>query len=135
MNVIVDTCVWSLALRRNTPDKQIVATLHALLVAGNVAMLGPIRQELLSGVADHAQFERLKSRLSGFVDIPLITDYFIRAAEFSNYCRRKGVQGSSIDFLICAVASSLEYPIMTTDADFRLYAEHLPITLLPATTP
>jgi predicted nucleic acid-binding protein len=47
----------------------------------------------------------------------------------SNQCRRKGVQGSTIDFLICAVAAIEELQILTTDSDFLRYAKHLPIKL------
>jgi len=42
-------------------------------------------------------------RLAPFEDIPLRTEHFEKAAEFCNTCRRKGVQGSTIDFLISAV--------------------------------
>ena len=47
----------------------------------------------------------------------------------SNQCRRKGVQGSTIDFLICAVAALEELQILTTDSDFLRYTKHLPINL------
>jgi len=52
-----------------------------------------------------------------------------RAAEFYNTCRKSGIQGSQIDFLICAVAAGREIPIFTTDNDFLLYAKYLSISL------
>jgi predicted nucleic acid-binding protein len=64
--------------------------------------------------------------------IPLRTEHFLRAAEFSNQCRHKGIQGSTIDFLICAVAAVEELQILTTDSDFLRYAKHLPIRLCGA---
>jgi len=76
-----------------------------------------------------AKFELLRKALEPFEEIPPRTEHFIRAAEFSNQCRKKGVQGSSIDFLICAVAAVEELQILTTDSDFLRYARHLPICL------
>ena len=51
MNVIVDTSVWSLALRR-TPARTSAeaAELAELIREGRVAMIGAVRQEILSGV-------------------------------------------------------------------------------------
>lgn len=93
-------------------------------------MIGPIRQELLSGIADLEKFKKLKSSLSAFEDLTLRTGHFVQAAEFSNICRKAGVQGSSIDFLICAVAATENRPIFTTDRDFDKYLRHLPIRVV-----
>ncbi len=53
MNVLIDTSVWSLAFRRargsSRADAQIVAELTELIQEGRVLLMGPIRQELLSG--------------------------------------------------------------------------------------
>ena len=70
MNVLVDTSVWSLALRRaSTTAIPVVHELSELVREGRVEMLGAMRQELLSGIRDPAQFERLKSHLRAFPDI------------------------------------------------------------------
>jgi len=61
-------------------------------------------QELLSGIRDHAQFEKVREHLRRFVDIPITTDDYEEAASYYNRCRSKGIQGSSTDFLICAIA-------------------------------
>ncbi len=127
MRVLVDTCVWSAVLRRREPDPALTAKMKDLIEADRVAMIGPIRQELLSGIPDSAQFRRLKSYLSAFEDLPLRTDHFEKAAEFSNICRKAGVQGSSIDFLICAAAAMENCVVFTTDRDFETYRRHLPI--------
>ena len=72
MSVLVDTSVWSLALRRGVPqDGAEVRELQELLQEGRVAMMGPIRQELLSGIRGEAQFRQLRVRLRAFVDLPL----------------------------------------------------------------
>lgn len=129
MRVLVDTCVWSQVLRRKSPDQGLTAILEDLISDARVAIIGPIRQELLSGVADPAHFRKLRQALSAFEDIPLTTEHFVKAAEFSNRCRKKGLQGSTTDLLICAVAATEHLQILTTDADFLRYAKHLPIQL------
>lgn len=133
MKVLVDTCVWSKVLRRKAPDKDLAPLLEDLIRDGRIVLIGPIRQELLSGVPNPAQFELLRKALEPFEEIPLWTEHFLRAAEFSNQCRKKGVQGSTIDFLICAVAAMEELQILTTDSDFLRYARHLPVRLCGVT--
>jgi hypothetical protein len=130
VKVLVDTCVWSAVLRRRSPDPELSAKMKDLIESDRVAMIGPIRQELLSGIADLAQFKRLKSSLSAFEDLILRPGHFELAAEFSNICRKAGVQGSSIDFLICAVAAKENWPIFTTDRDFDKYRRHLTIRIV-----
>jgi len=92
-------------------------------------MLGPIRQEILSGIKSDAQFKLLRDRLRAFPDIELMADDYESAAEFFNLCRSKGIQGSNTDFLICSVASRCNISIFTNDRDFKLYQKHLKIEL------
>lgn len=130
MKVLVDTSVWSLVLRRRPGYSNPSAEVLEQLVAENRALLiGPIRQELLSGIADADVFDRVAFKLRGFADLPLESADYIRAAVFSNTCRAKGVQGSGTDFLICAVSVRHEVSILTTDKDFHHYAKLLPIRL------
>ena len=139
MRVLVDTSVWSLALRRarrtGIPELAAVDELRSLIDEGRVAMIGPIRQELLSGVRTDTAFEQLRDHLQPFADEPLETADFERAAEHFNTCRAKGIQGSNTDFLICAAAERRGLPILTTDADFVRFARHLPIHLHGAADP
>ncbi len=130
MKVLVDTCIWSYALRHKKPDREIEEKLKAIITDGRLAIIGPIRQEILSGISQKTQFESLKEHLSPFEDIPLSSNHFIKAAEFSNICMKKGIQGSNTDFLICSVAYSESLEIFTTDSDFKNYKKYLPIQLL-----
>ena len=93
-------------------------------------MIGPVRQELLSGISDKAVFDSLKSKLRSFEDLPITARDYETAAEYFNTCRKNGVQGSHIDFLICAVACNNDLLVFTTDQDFQHYAKHLPVRLL-----
>ena len=129
MNVLVDTCVWSQVLRRNFSPPELNNQLTELVKDSRVAIIGPIRQEILSGISNAAQFNQLRDRMAAFEDIPLKSEYFIKAAEFCNLCRKNGVQGSTIDFLICSVAYHLSMLIFTIDNDFKLYKNYLPIKL------
>ncbi len=132
MSVIVDTSVWSLALRRNTPNDgtPIVNVLRDLMADGRVVLLGAIRQEVLSGIRYTEQFVKLRDYLRAFPDLEITTNDYELAAEFFNTCRRNGIQGSNTDFLICAVAHNRGYSIFTTDKDFENFRSYIPVLLL-----
>lgn len=132
MSVIVDTSVWSIALRRNSPNafSPHVAILRELITNDQVALLGAIRQEILSGIRNFEQFARLRDYLQAFPDLELVSEDYEMAAEFFNTCRSKGIQGSNTDFLICSVAHRLGYSILTSDNDFQNFQAHIPIVLV-----
>lgn len=128
--VLIDTCIWSSALRGKKPKEIDVARQIAQLIDENRArIIGPIRQEVLSGYSDRRQYEKLKAKLQHFPNEPIAESDYEVAAEYSNLCRTKGVQGSHIDFLICAVSVSLGLSIYTNDNDFLRYQKLLPISL------
>jgi predicted nucleic acid-binding protein len=134
MNVLVDTSLWSLAFRRarGAPSQSVahaVQELSELIREGRAFLMGPIRQELLSGISDAGQFKKLQDRLRAFADLSISTLDYERAAELSNICRKEGVQGSHVDFLICSVAERYNTSIFTMDKDFSRYAKHLSIGL------
>ncbi|MDR3553260.1 MAG: PIN domain-containing protein [Syntrophobacteraceae bacterium] len=130
MKVLVDTCVWSMALRRSdVSDVPEVSELEELIKELRVQLIGPVRQEILSGIKSIGQFTRLRDHLRPFPDLELTTRDFESAAGFYNLCRRQGVQGSNTDFLICAVAVRNQMSIFTTDLDFTIFQQHLPINL------
>lgn len=131
MTVLVDTSVWSLALRRRsrTPSTSAAEELATLIGEGRARIIGPIRQELLSGVRESIQFDLLRDRLRAFPDLELDLEDYEEAAAFSNRCRAKGIQGSAIDFLICAVAARRQLAIFTLDKDFVHFASVLAIEL------
>lgn len=136
MNVLVDTPVWSLALRRRPSNQSrqewsLVQALAELVGKGQAKMIGVVRQELLSGIREDAQFRRLRTALRLYDDTPLETEDHEEAARMSNTCRRQGIAGSSIDFLLCAVAARRRWSIFTTDGDFERYARILNVQLLP----
>ena len=83
---------------------------------GRVAMIGPVRQELLSGIKDDAQFEKLKAALQAYADEPLDSEDYEQAAHFYNVCRSRGVESGPVDMLICAVTSRRKWQVITNDS-------------------
>ena len=132
MMVVVDTPVWSLALRRKAADltaseHQLTQMLHQLVEEGRVQLLGSVRQELLSGMREEAQFRRLRNYLRDFPDIALGTEDYEEAARASNQCRQSGIASSPVDMLICAVALRRDWQIFSTDRDYAHYGRAIPL--------
>ena len=137
MTVLVDTPIWSLALRRKADDlsgreQALTQALAELIRDGRAQLIGVIRQELLSGIRESERFVKLRDYLRAFEEPALdILDYE-EAAHMHNQCRARGVAGSAIDFLICAVAHRRDWQVFTTDRDFGRYAKVLPVKLYAA---
>jgi predicted nucleic acid-binding protein len=129
--IVVDTPIWSIAFRRTASGAFLPLRdeLLRLVRTKEAALLGIIRQEVLSGVSHAGQFIRLRDQLRAFPDIPIETQDFESAAECFNLCRAKGVQGSHSDFLICAIALRYDLAVFTTDRDFTHYSRHIPLRL------
>lgn len=125
MRLLVDSCVWSLVLRRkpaaarSSEELQIAASLTETIRDGRVAIIGPIRQEILSGIKEPAQFEKLRSALQSFPDVPLATPDYEEAARLFNLCRSKGHQCGPVDILLCAVAQKRQWVILTFDQGLK----------------
>ena len=134
MNVLIDTSVWSLALRRkneslSTNERFLVAELSELIREGRARMIGLVRQELLSGIKATEQYEKLRLHLRSFPDELVDTSDYEEAAKAGNRCRAKGVVVSIVDILLCAVANKRLWTIFTTDPDFSNYAKVLPLRI------
>lgn len=134
MNVLVDTSVWSVFLRRR-PERlsleqmAVREELAELIRDGLVQLIGPIRQELLSGIREEGQYRALRNRLRAFDDASLTTEDYEEAARASNHCGSLGISGSSVDFLICSAAIRRSWRVFTTDRNFYRYARHIPVRL------
>ena len=130
MKVIVDSCIWSLALRRNDPSPNgYVAELTELIKEIRAQLIGPVRQELLCGIKSEKQFNLLRKHLRAFEEIEIEMEDYELAAEYFNMARKNGIQGSNTDFLICAISKRHKMPILTTDKDFIHFQTLLPIEL------
>jgi predicted nucleic acid-binding protein len=130
MKVIIDTSIWSLALRRRkVQENKYVEELEELIKEVRAQLIGPVRQELLNGIKSEKQFRVLKKHLRAFKDLDIETVDYELASEYFNTARKNGIQGSNTDFLLCAVSTRLRMPIFTTDKDFLNFQSVLPIEL------
>lgn len=129
MGLLVDTSVWSLALRRDPPEpsSEVLELKRALASGDSVYGTGLILQELLQGFAKpraHAQIVKHFSVLPFLV--PERQDH-IDAAEIRNKCRRRGVQAGTIDALLTQLCVRHDFQILTTDNDLRHIAQVVPL--------
>jgi predicted nucleic acid-binding protein len=134
MNVLVDTSVWSLALRRKQEtlgdsERLLVIELSELIREGRAKVIGLVRQEMLSGIKSNEQYEKLRVHLRAFPDEPIDTSDYEEAAKAGNRCRTKGIVVSIVDVLLCAVTVRRDWSIFTTDPDFSHYRKVLPLSI------
>ena len=130
MKVIVDTSVWSLALRRSKDiENEYVVELEELIKEVRAQLIGPVRQELLNGFRSEKQYKVLKKHLRAFKDLAIETVDYELAAEYYNTARENGIRGSNTDFLLCAISTRHRMPIFTTDNDFINFQSVIPVEL------
>ena len=134
MSVLVDTSVWSLALRRrptqlNDRERWRVENLRKLIEAGDARLIGSVRQEVLSGVRESKVFERLRDELRNFPDTPVFSQDYEKAAEMSNRCLSRGIAWTHVDLLICAVAKHRDWEVFTADRDFDRFSREFEFSL------
>lgn len=132
MSVLVDTTVWSLALRRrraglNARERLLVMEWTQLVRTGRARIIGLVRQEVLSGIKHHPQFEALRATLRAFADERVDTEDHEAAARAGNKCRSMGIAVTAADMLICAVAERRGMSVFSSDPDFGHYARVLPV--------
>jgi len=138
MSLLVDTSVWSLALRRDAPltergaQPEVAALRHALLGADQVFTTGLILQELLQGFAAPKARTQLIERLSALALIQPNREDHIEGAELKNSCRRRGVQVGTIDALLIQLCRKHDLVLLSTDQDFRAAAKHVDFRLWAA---
>ena len=134
MNLMVDTSVWSLALRRSPPsDAPEVRVLKRLLGQDDlIVTTGLVLQELLQGFRGPAAKRKITHDFSMLPVIAPDLDDHIAAAELRNRCRRKGVQVGTIDALIARLCIHHELALLTTDRDFTAMARHCPLDVVDA---
>ena len=131
MKILVDACIWSLALRRKTKaalsgeERLMLTSLQEAIQDRRAAIVGPIRQEVLSGIKEPAQFKRLRNALEAFPDEPITTAHYEEAARLFNLCRSRGVECGAIDILLCAVASKERWGLLTNDGGIKRCMEAL----------
>ena len=134
MSLLVDTSVWSLALRRDVEQSapEVVALRHALLGTDQVFTTGLVLQELLQGFAGPKDRAQLVDRLSALAFLQPVKEDHIDAAEVRNSCRRCGVQVGTIDALLIQLCRRNGLTLLTTDQDFHAATQHVEFRLWSA---
>jgi predicted nucleic acid-binding protein len=131
LKVIVDTCVWSLALRRrdltriSAEEQPMLMQLMDAIRDGRAAIVGPIRQEILSGIRNRSQFARTEGLLDPFPDEEITPADYVEAARLYNFCQDHGVQCGPVDILLCTVAARMHFGILTNDQGLKRCMEVL----------
>jgi predicted nucleic acid-binding protein len=133
VNLVVDTSVWSLLLRRKNHDHNhpLVQKLKSCLEQQDgIFLVGTILQEILDGVRNEEQFIKLTEYFSVFPLLEVDRQDYVEASRLRNHCRSKGVQAGPADFLIAAACIRWDYPLLTADGDFNLIAKHSRLAML-----
>jgi hypothetical protein len=128
--VLADSDVWSEAFRKRGRKSQAVSLLEKFIENDEVIMIGTVRQEMLSGIKEDKQFEKIRDILKAFPSQLLEDSIFELAASFFNICRRNGIQGSHTDFLLCACSVAWKVKILTKDKDFQRFSNYISIELV-----
>jgi predicted nucleic acid-binding protein len=131
VTLLVDTSVWSLALRRDADatGPEIEALRHALGGAEAVVTTGLVLQELLQGFSGAKDRPKI---IASFAALPLLQpdrDDHVAAAELRNVCRRGGVQLGTIDALLAQLCIRHDLTLLSTDQDFAFAAKHIRLKL------
>jgi predicted nucleic acid-binding protein len=133
--IVLDTSVLSHVFRRPPERTEVsdVVARYINLVENQAPLVVPgiVFQEILSGVRDDVQFQRLRRAIEGFPLLLAEEADHLNAARLLNSLRRKGVIASTIDALIAATAMRREALLFTTDRDFEQIASLVPLKLLP----
>ncbi len=134
MTLLVDTSVWSLALRRDieAADPEVQELKDALFGSEVVVTTGLVLQELLQGFSGPKAQAQIVQR---FAALPLLQpdrEDHINAASLRNVCRKAGVQIGTIDALLAQLCIRHDLTLLTTDKDFTHAAKHCLLRVWPA---
>lgn len=124
MTTLVDTSVWSLALRKRGPTHHwAVQRLFRLVEQRQrLVLTGVVLQELLAYFRSDETAATVAARLRGFPLLePSRADHEAAASLFRR-ARGRGIAATTIDCLIATVAVTADADLLTTDGDFDLLA-------------
>ena len=132
--IFVDTSVWSLAFRRKQEqaDIPVINQLKALIEKDELlAVPGIVLQELLTGLKEEPQFNRMYKLITGFSIVMANEAHHKLAAQTANKCRNNGIATTATDCLIAAMTISYSAQLLTTDNDFTYMANYCDLKIYP----
>lgn len=131
MSLFVDTSVWSLAFRRDSPPEvpEVRRLRDALAGGETVCTTGLVLQELLRGCRGPRDRQSIVDLFADIAMIMPTRDDHIDAARLRNACRRRGIQVGTIDALLAQMCIRHRLVMLTTDRDFAYVAGPTPLRL------
>lgn len=131
MRVLVDTSVWSLALRRNVPDDHPKVKLLAGLIDSNedVFLTGSILQEVLQAFRTDVTFRRMVRYFDPFPLLAMDRATHVAAANLHRTCAEHGVATTTIDCEIAVAAVRHRCALLTADKDFERMSRYCDLVL------
>ena len=117
MMVLVDTSVWSHALRES--GHPVVDALRKNIELGRVALLGIILQEILQGIRLDRDARVIAKKLEPFPMLQLSREDHAAAADLHRKCIRRGVTVATVDCHIASAAMRYGCAVLTTDGVFE----------------
>jgi predicted nucleic acid-binding protein len=135
IKLLIDTSVWSEALRRKEKSLNSSETLVRRIIENNdeIVIVGIILQEILSGITNKKLFSEIRNILNDFSYVEITKEDYIYAAELRNKCKQKGITAGSFDFLIAGAAIRNELTLVTYDNDFKNISKYTELKILDET--
>lgn len=99
----------------NPKEIRLVTVLAESIKDARAMIVGPVRQEVLSGIKNIEQFEKLREHLEAFPDAAIEATDYVCAARLDNLCRATGIQCGEVDMLLCAIAVRNGWTLLTND--------------------
>jgi predicted nucleic acid-binding protein len=131
LSLFVDTSVWSLAFRRDSPSAvaEVRALVRTIEAGETIVTTGLVLQEILQGFSGPKARAEILDRFSA---VPLLVpdrDDHIHAADLRNRCRRAGTQIGTINALLAQLCVQHDLVMLSTDNDFKHVAGQCPLKL------
>ncbi|PJZ59443.1 PIN domain-containing protein [Leptospira adleri] len=120
MKLLVDTSVWSEALRRKGKTLKSEETFLYQIIQNedDIFVTGIILQEILTGIKEPKIFSEIEEQFRYFNFISPSEKDHIEAAKLRNSLSKKGITLATIDALIAQIAITHNLILVTYDNDF-----------------
>lgn len=129
--MLADTSAW-IDYFNGHPSAEAERLAHAIADNQPIVLPGLVLTEILLGLKNDAEAQRIASLLSAFdTAADLEHDDYLLAATIYRTCRAEGYTvRSTIDCLIAALCLRHDTPLLTKDRDFEAIARHFPLKLV-----
>ncbi len=124
--ILVDSSVWIYYYRPRVAEK-IKSLLIGAITRDEIAVNGIIEVEILNGITEEKDFEKVKSDFGAFMTIALGDSVFIAAGELGSSLRRKGFSVPATDLIIAASALTSDCQLIHIDSHFDTIARYTPL--------